>query len=110
MMFANNDDGAGGRPDSSESSNERGMGASLPRSSAARGFLLAVALAASAAAAIGWIDTQEAPLDDSSGVAGRAVRSRSGAIAKLVATRLGVAPNPASRMFGVRLMRRPVTS
>ncbi len=41
MMFATNDDGGGGRPDSSD---RRGMGASLPRSSAARRFLLAVAL------------------------------------------------------------------
>ncbi len=44
MMFETNDDGGGGRPDSSESSNRRGMGASLRPSSAARRFLLAVAL------------------------------------------------------------------
>ncbi len=41
MMFATNDDGGGGRPDSFD---RRGMGASLPRSSAPCRFLLAVAL------------------------------------------------------------------
>jgi hypothetical protein len=42
-MFATNNDGGGGRHDSSESSNRRGLGA-LPRTSAARSFLLAVVL------------------------------------------------------------------
>jgi hypothetical protein len=57
MMFPTHDDDGGGgrgRPDSPESSNRRGVGAFVPRSSTMVVCLLVVAFVASAAAAIGW--------------------------------------------------------
>lgn len=53
MVFAINENG-GGQPDSHEPGTEHGIGAFLPQSSFALVLFLAVALVASAAAAIGW--------------------------------------------------------